>query len=405
MEPAAGQRAGGRWSVLCIVYLGMLGFAITLQSVPPLLSSIVAELKVSFAEAGLLMSLFALPGVIVSIPAGALADRYGQRLIGAISFLLMIGGQALFTAGHTMAVLGAARVVSGIGAMTLMVLLPQILGQRFAGAEIGLAMGVLNTAMPLGTVLSLNVLSAIASASGWRRSGLAALLIPFAAFLLFLLFFSPPREEPAREEPAREEARPRRAVPDGLLSQVAKAGWRIWLVGACWLLFNAAIIALFTFTPTFLVGIGFSPQGAGATASAVMWLPLALSPAAGLLIDRFGGKRTMIALAGVGLAVLIALVPHAERWMLALMLLIGVAQTLVPAPVMALVPDVVPGERLGVGFGIVSVCLNLGILVGPALAGWVRDVSGSFSMSFMLMALLSLLIAFVVIGLRRHRTK
>ncbi|HUJ76722.1 MAG TPA: MFS transporter, partial [bacterium] len=345
---------------------------------------------------------FALPGVLVSIPAGALADRYGQRLIGSTSFLLMIGGQALFTVGHSMAVLGAARVVSGVGAMTLMVLLPQVLSQWFAGAEIGLAMGVLNTAMPLGTVLSLNVLSAVASASGWRWGGRAALLIPLAALLLFAVFFSPA----SRGAPGVGEAQSPRAGSagsaerQGLLSQAASAGGKIWLVGACWLLFNASIISLFTFTPAFLQTLGYSPGRAGATASAVMWLPLALSPAAGLLIDRVGGKRIMIALAGVSLAVLMALVPGAARWMLALMLLIGVAQTLVPAPVMALAPDVVPAESQGVGFGIISTCLNLGILVGPALVGWARDVTGSFVMGYAIMALLSLLIAFVVIGLR-----
>jgi MFS family permease len=313
----------------------------------------------------------------------------------------MIGGQVLFAAGHTMTILGAARVVSGIGAMTLMVLLPQVLSQWFVGAEIGLAMGIFNTAMPLGTILSLNVLSVMAAASGWRLSALAALLIPLAAFLLFMFFFSSPPRIASRGD----EAQSMRAGREGLLRQTAASGWRIWLVGACWLLFNASIISLFTFTPTFLVGIGFSPERAGATASAVMWLPLALSPATGLLIDRIGGKRTMIASAGVALAVLIALIPGAARWMLALMLLIGVAQTLVPAPVMALAPDVVPRERLGVGFGIVSTSLNLGILIGPALVGWARDVTGSFSLSYALMSLLSLLIAFVVIGLRPYRRR
>ncbi len=401
MQPARVEKAKGRWTILCMVYLGMLGFAITLQSVPPLIGSIVAELKVSFVEAGLLMSLFALPGVFVSIPAGALADRYGQRLIWSISFFLMIGGQALFTAGHSIAVLGAARVVSGIGAMTLMVLLPQILSQWFAGAEIGLAMGLLNTAMPLGTVLSLNVLSAIASTSGWRWSGLAALLIPVAAFVLFLVLHAPaPRPDAVGEGPG-----PASGGREGLLRQVAGAGGRIWLVGACWLLFNASIISLFTFTPTFLAGIGFSPGRAGATASAVMWLPLVLSPATGLVIDRIGGKRIMLVAAGASLAVLIALVPGAAPWMLALMLLIGVAQTLVPAPVMALAPDVVPPKSLGVGFGILSTCLNLGILIGPALVGWARDVTGSFGVSYAIMALLSLLIVFVMIGLRPRRAR
>ena len=49
MQSAAGEKSKGRWFILCMVYLGMLGFAITLQSVPPLLGSIVSELKVRIA--------------------------------------------------------------------------------------------------------------------------------------------------------------------------------------------------------------------------------------------------------------------------------------------------------------------------------------------------------------------
>ena len=79
-----------RWVILGVTTLSCLAFAITMQSVPPILSLVMAEFKLSYAQGGLLMSLFALPGIAISIPAGMLVDRYGQKTVGIICFALMI---------------------------------------------------------------------------------------------------------------------------------------------------------------------------------------------------------------------------------------------------------------------------------------------------------------------------
>ena len=47
-----------RWVIFILAYPCMLGFAFTLQSLQPILTLIVKELKLTHAEAGLLMSLF-----------------------------------------------------------------------------------------------------------------------------------------------------------------------------------------------------------------------------------------------------------------------------------------------------------------------------------------------------------
>ena len=170
------------------------------------------------------------------------------------------------------------------------------------------------------------------------------------------------------------------------------------------MLFNAAVISLFTFTPDFLKAAGFSAGSAGLLTSMVMWPALLLSPVVGYVIDKVDCKRAIIALAGVALAILVVLVPQATGWMVGLMLLIGIAQALVPAPVFALAPDVTTPETLGLSYGIVSTCLNLGIVVGPAAAGLTKDVTGSYQASYALMSGFALLIALVVVILNLRRS-
>ena len=95
-----------------------------------------------------------------------------------------------------------------------------------------------------------------------------------------------------------------KAHSGSLYQSIRSAGTPIWIVGAAWLLFNAAVISLFTFTPDMLKAAGFSIGSAGFITSAVMWPALVLSPFSGYIIDRIGRKRTSIAAGGAMMALL-----------------------------------------------------------------------------------------------------
>jgi predicted MFS family arabinose efflux permease len=379
-----------RWVILGVATLCGLAFAITMQSVPPILSLIMAEFKLSYTQGGLLMSLFALPGVVISIPVGMLADRYGQKTIGIISFAFMIAGTAIFASGNSLPMLALGRAVSGAGAITLFVLASQLLAQWFAGREMGIAMGVFNIAMPLGTILSLNFLSLLGENLGWRASAWLSAAVPLIALVIFTFLFA---SAPGTSQRIRSK-------DESLLQSVRLTGISIWIVGIAWMLFNAAVISLFTFTPDFLQVSGFSIASAGFVTSAVMWPTMVLSPFVGYMIDKIDRKRSMIAIGGLALSILIVTIPTATSWILALMLLIGVAQTLVPAPIFALPPEVTSPKRWGVGFGIIFTCWNLGIVAGPAAVGAIRDVTGSYQASYALMAGFAFLIILAMIILR-----
>jgi len=382
-----------RWVILGVIYLSMLAFAIVFQSVPPVLSLIMADLSLSHAQGGLLMSFFALPGIIVAIPAGMLADRYSQKAIGLVSLALMILGPALVASGSSLPILALGRIISGVGAVTFLVVAPQLLVQWFTGREVGIAMGIFNTGMPLGTILSLNLLSRLAESLDWRASIWLSAGLSLVALVVFAwLFAAAPRRSGHISPPS-----------EGFFQDIRLVGMPIWLVGAAWGLFNAAVIPVFTFTPDLLKTVGLGIASAGFLTSLVMWPALVLSPVVGYIIDKIGHKRTIIAVGGLALAALIVWIPDAAGWVLALMLIIGVAQALVPAPIFALPPDVTTPERLGLGFGILSTCLNIGVVVGPAVAGLMRDVTGTYQASYALMSGFALLVALAMLVLARWR--
>ena len=201
-----------------MAYACQISFALVFQSIPPILRLIVSELRITHAQAGLLMSLFALPGIFLAIPGGIISDRFGAKKIGFASLILMIIGTFLAALSNGFLLMAFGRAVSGIGAVTLAVVLPQLLSRWFMHRELGLGMGVFNTAMPLGAIASFNVLSIMGANLGWRVPIFLTTVVCVGALLIFLLLF---------REPTLRSREPRISV----ISEISRTGKPIWLVG------------------------------------------------------------------------------------------------------------------------------------------------------------------------------
>jgi predicted MFS family arabinose efflux permease len=383
------------WGILVVACVGLVSFATSFQSVPPILPLLVKEFGFTHVQAGSLMSFFCLVGVFISIPAGMLADRHGQKGIGLISLLCIIAGAALFASGDGMLSLAVGRILSGIGGMTLLVVTPQALAQWFRGRKLGLAMGLLNTSMPLGTILSLNLFSFLGGEFGWRTSVWLSAVFPFIAFWAFLMFFQSAPRDPSSMP----------VSPEGIFERVRAVGKEPWLVGLAWLFFNASVISLFTFTPKFLNTSGFSLASSGFLASLTMWPQLVTNPGVGFLISRIGRTRVIAAIGGVSLGIFIVLIPFSVGWAALWLLLVGIVMSLVPTPVFTLVQEVVRPQHLGMGYGILSTCLNLGILIGPVASGMVVDLTQSYPAGYALMGAFSFMasLSTLFLGIKAHR--
>lgn len=365
-----------RWIILATMYVCVLAYAVSLQCIPPNLSLIIADLHLSHAQAGALMSFFALPAILVSIPAGMLADRYGHRVIGITSLVLMIIGASFTASGNSFAVLSLGRVFTGAGSMTLFVISPQLVVQWFSGSRTATALGILNSAFPTGTVIAMNTLAYLGETLGWRISiwfsaGIAAL-----ALLLFALLYAPPPQESRKTYPS----------PEGFFNSIKKEGRSIWLLGSAWGLLHAALLALHTFSPDFLRASGFSITASGFVTSIVMIPAIVLNPVMGYAVDRFNHKRLIISVGVILWAALVAWIPADKNWSLMLMILAGFVWVAAPAPIFSLVAEVARPGNLGLGYGIISCFQNVGTLIGPAAAGLLRDNTGSYHASYILMA-------------------
>ncbi len=380
-----------RWLMLAIVYAAQIAFAIVMQSVPPVLNLIINDLGISHAQAGLLMGAFALPGIFLSIMVGSLGDKYGAKYLVLGSLLLMFLGTAFSALSPTYVMVLAGRLITGVGAVSLIVMLPQFLS-RWWGKDIGIAMGIYNTGVPVGGLVSFVVIPLLAGTLSWRAAFWMGTATSLLGLVLFSLFYSPPPAGPGPQEEQQKAT-----------AGSAGIGWPIWLVAMSWMFFNAGFIAFITFAPDFLTNHNaVSPGEASRLTSYIMWGPLLLSTAVGLLLHKYNSQRLFIGLSNVAAAAAVMLVYFAPTGQLLLiMLIVGVATAFVPASIFSLPALLVPKERLGLAFGILSTTVNISIIGGPFVVGLIRDSTGSYLPGFITIAIFILCSSFSVVPLRK----
>ena len=382
-----------RWVTLILCYLSMLVFALTMQCLPPILTLLINALKLTHAEAGLLMSLFSLPALLLAILAGTLADRWGAFKTGVIALILSIIGNLIFAASGAFLYAGLGRVVAGVGAATISIVAAQVLSQWFKGHEIGTAMGIHNTAMPVATILSFTTFGRLGQVLGWRVPLYITVMVGVIGLAAFLLLYKP------APNPSQGISRDKEEKAAGLFSNLLNVGVPMWLVGLCWMWFNAAVISFSTFAPDFFVEKGYSIGFAGFLTSLLMWGSLALSPIIGYLVDRFSNHDLFIGTGGVMIATAIYLITQSADFVFP-MLVMALAVAFIPAPVYSFASKILEPKNLGLGFGILTTTSSMGMVFGPYLAGLVRDKTGSYELSFVFLSLLAMLITITAVMVR-----
>ncbi len=367
------------WPGLGVVYLGFMAMGALFHLVPPILTDVLRDLGLSHGQGGMLMSTFALPGIMLSLSGGWLVDRYGARSTGSLGLLVMgLSAMGLARAEGFPFIL-VARLMIGVGSALTVVALQRMVTLLFAGRPLGLPVGVAGSAVPVGIIVMYNTAGPLAARAGWRavpwQAGLITLLIT-ALFLVSarFLFTTGSRAANARPGIAAEG----KGEPDA---------WRLlWVAGLIWFLINGAMTAFLTFAPDHYLALGLGVRERGLITSVPLWASAMLGPLVGLMADRHGGKALFMTAGMALLTCALALVAFDLGPPLLVGLSLGGSLALVVTPLLSLPGELLPPSHHGRGFGIISTCANTGIFLLPPLAGALRDGSAGYFWPFVLLA-------------------
>ena len=173
-------------------------------------------------------------------------------------------------------------------------------------------------------------------------------------------------------------------------------GLPIWMVGLSWLWFNAAFTSFATFAPDLFLQKHYTIEQSGLLVGIPLLGSLFFSTPIGYLVDRFKHQEWFIGTGGIALAVL-TLFFNFSSWFLLFVILMGIFSAMIPAPIYSLPPEMLKTENVGLGFGVISTCSSIGLFVAPYLVGKVKDITGSYDWSFILISIFSLLIMIFIL--------
>jgi predicted MFS family arabinose efflux permease len=174
------------------------------------------------------------------------------------------------------------------------------------------------------------------------------------------------------------------------------------VAGAIWATFNAAYIALVSFSPQFFHARGFPMEQASWISSLLGYMLIPLIPAGGYLTDRVGRPILMIALGFIiSSAAIVVMTSSAAPVPWLIVVTIG---TLSSGAIMTLPVAAVRAEFRSTGMGVYYTLFYVGMGTLPAVAGFARDRTGDVTAPLLFAALLfiiALLFLFAFVLLRR----
>jgi MFS family permease len=330
---------------------------------------------VSLPAIGLLTTALFVTHLLVQLPAGRAADRYGSQSVALAAIVAGLAGNAILLVddSYPLAVLG--RLVVGLGSGAAFVSGLDLVRSGGGGPRL---QGLYGGATMTGGGLALMIVPPLTDATSWRAPYWSAALLALAAAAPTLLATGLPRVGHAGEWVLRD----RHLLPLGLLQAAT---------------FGLAVIAGNWAVPL-LERRGVSSAAAGIAGGLILFAGIVTRPAGGVLAAR-GRRRKVVALSLIGIAAGAAVLAVNGTYALAVAgaFLLGFAAGLPFAVLFAAAQRMRP-DAPGAAIALVNACAVLTILVGTPLAGLAFELPGEGSAAFAVIAALS---ALSLVALRR----
>lgn len=372
--------------MLLVLFLVRLAMGYQFQSVASVSAYLVDELGFSYAEIGTLIGLFLLPGIFIAIPSGLLTRAMTNKNLLMIGAATMIVGAWVMGTAETPRALFAGRLVTGVGGTIFNVILTKMVTEWFLGKEIVTALAIMLTAWPIGISLGLLTQGVIADTHGWTWAFHATGAVALVSLLLTAGLYRDQAAAPDAPQPLRFGLPRRQFIHVGIVS----CGWA---------LYNVALIIVVSFAPDVLVSRGFTAEHARSTVSLAMWATLISIPLGGRLVEVLGHVNlvivaTLAAGASIMVAIAYGIAPHV------LCLAFGLIAGVPAGALVALSSEALTADNRGPGLGIFYTGYYIGMAVGPALAGWSRDATGTAGAPVLIGAAMMLVVIASVVTLR-----
>ncbi|KAB1190072.1 MFS transporter [Haloferax sp. MBLA0076] len=331
----------------------------------PLLPTIIADLQITEATAGIALALFQGVYAITQYPGGEYSDRWTRATLIVPGLALLVVGFATFGVAGGLAGFVVAAVVTGLGKGFFAIPSRALISDLFVERR-GRALGLYAAGTDLGGLLASGLAILALTYATWRTPFLPVAVVLGGLTVLFALWSTE----------GYEVGSPRLDASGTIRRLLASPAQRRTLVAFG--LFYFMVGGFINFFPTYLIEAkGFDQQLASATFAVVFAVGITIKPVAGGLSDRF--RRESIAVVGLlvaagALAVLSFVDARAFIYVSVVALAIGYKMEFPLAD--AIIFDNAPDDDRGADLGAARAFFLGANAVGPAYVGIVATYLG-----------------------------
>ena len=408
-------RAWARWTVLAIVSFTMMAGYVVAKEMSPL--QFMLEKAAQDGGMGWTSGEFGIFAgsrgffnvfLLMLFVGGIILDKMGVRFTGILSCVLMLTGAAavygvitytspdpmwnvplLGTIKRQVALAALGFAFFGIGYEMCGITVSKVVVRWFSGKEMALAMGLQVSMARLGTALALNFSLPIALNWGLPRPLLIGLFSVGVGLIAYIYYCTMDRRlDVETQKLASQNAEGDNVETQNLASQddekfhfsdmkitIKNPGF--WLITLLCMFYYSALYPFLDFATKLMISkYGVEAELAGAIPSILPYTSIVLTPLFGAWFDNKGRGATMMVIGSVLLTITLFVfaMPLNSSWIaVALMCVLGIAFSLLPAALWPAVPKIVPMKQLGTSYSIIYYIQNIGLMLIPVLIGKVLE--------------------------------
>ena len=418
--------AAARWSALFIVAFTMMAAYYVNDVMAPLKTMLENEIGWTSGEFGFFTGAYSFLNVflLMLIWGGLILDRFGIRFTGILATVLMVGGTAaeyvaITTLGGTaetfmgykldVFLASAGYSVFGVGAEVAGITVSKVIAKWFRGKELALAMGVQVALARIGSQAAYAVALPVARAYGLDRPLLVGGVLLIGGLIAFAAFSLMDKKLDSQVAFAADDAADDKFSFSDVVAVVRNPGF--WLIALLCVLFYSCVFPFQKFATELMTSkYAVSESLAGLFAGLPALGALLLTPVFGGMIDKVGRAATIMIFGSAMLICVHAIysIPFvtAPAVAIALMIVLGIAFSLVPSAMWPSVAKIFPVKQLGTAYALIFFIQNIGLFGVPALIGWTLETqcklpAGGYDYTLPMMiftgiAVLALVVAFLL---------
>mgnify|MGYP000176878995 CR=1 FL=1 len=383
--------------ICCLI--GFITFAIR-GSFGLFFTSIESEFNLSRTTTSLIQSVCQLVSCSIALYGGWLQDRFGARRALILAAILTGAGLLVISQAKALwQVYAGYSFLVAIGTGSVNAILMAVVARWFVNQR-AFALGIVTSSISLSAMVA-PLTAYLISGYGWQNTYLIMAITVLALWLpgAFLLKSS---SNQAKRTSVVKQSQP--VKQDGLNFQQTLKSRYFWLFCTLAVLHAVSMLIVGTHIIPHALDVGLKVE----QASIIMVVSGGAGLIARLVVGRLtteSNKKLIIILSTIFMAIAIFWLIFADDlWMFLVYAVVwGFSMGSIDPPLMSLVPDIFGTYRLGAVFGAMDAAFGVGAAVGPAIAGFIFDVSGEYTAAFLLGAALMAATVLLVLPLRSEK--